>query len=133
MKIPNFLQYKHFVVLALIIGYTLITELPIGLIPERQMMTDIAKWYDNIEQKPDTYINHIWFFYAGDFDLYDEQFHVLNKKNLEVAESGSIVIWDTHYGWRLSGDVMPEYFETGYQRIGLGQAGNFTALIMQKE
>lgn len=122
---------RHIIILGLVISYTLITEPPIGLIPERQLMNDVAGWYGDTEL--DTYVNHVWFFYAGDFDFYGDQFHTLNKNNLASADSGSIVIWESHYGHRLAGDVMPEYFNVGYERVGIEQSSNFMVLILKKK
>lgn len=99
-------------VIGLSLGYTLITEPPIGLTPERVVMHNVAKWYqDNNLEKVTTYVNHLWFFYSEDMDYYSDNFMRTTQENLDAAPVNSIVIWDSHYADRLFGDVLLDYFK----------------------
>ncbi len=118
-------------------GYTLITEPPIGLIPERAVMKQVAEWYarNDIDQRP-TYANHIWFFYAGGYDYLGDEFPRVTVANLDAAPVGSIVIWENHYSHRLFGDVQPGYFQNNpnFKTIGQLRAPGtyFVAIVLEK-
>jgi len=118
-------------------AYTLITEPPIGLIPERVVMGQVADWYDqNNLHNTKTYVNHIWFFYLGRFDLYAENFNRVTVANLDTAPPGSIVIWENHYSHRLQGDVQLDYFRDNPRFRSLGQirapGTYFVTVLFQK-
>ncbi len=100
-------------VVGLTIAYTLITEPPNkNFMPERQTMVKVSEWYvKNKLQNTKTYVNHTWFFYGQDLDKFDDNFAHVTQENLNKAEPGSIVIWESHYSHRLFGDVQLSYFE----------------------
>ena len=133
----------RFVLPTLIIGgslaYTLITEPPIALIPERAVMFQVADWYEqNHLPQFKTYVNHIWFFYAKEYDYFDEEhFGRVTMANLEQAPKSSVVIWESHYAHRLFGDVQMSYFQNNanFKEIGrfLTPDRTFGALIFQKQ
>jgi len=118
--------FTRFAIPGLVIGitlaYTLITEPPIGLTPERRAMQQIADWYvnNNLQSTP-TYANHVWFFYARDLDYYGANFARLTSKNLKKAPAGSVVIWESHYSHRLFGDVKLDFFKDNPNFKPLGQ------------
>jgi len=133
----------QFSLAALVVGsslaYTLITEPPIGLIPERAAMYQLADWYEqNNLQQHKTFSNHIWFYYAKEYDYFDEtRFGRMKKAYLEQAPKSSVVIWESHYSHRLSGDVPFEYFtnNSSFKEIGrlVTPGQNFAAVIFQKQ
>ena len=102
-------------------AYTMITEPPNNHDnTERQMMKNISQWYvKNNLQNRTTYANHIWFYYSSDLDKNSDNFKLVTKNNLNTAPPSSIVIWESHYSHRLSGDVTLNYFEnnTKFQEI----------------
>ncbi|MCH8327671.1 MAG: hypothetical protein IID15_04000 [Candidatus Marinimicrobia bacterium] len=139
---PKFYTSKYMLKLSatLVIGitmsYTLITEPPITLIPERQVMQNVAKWYqDNDLEGLETYINHTWFFYSEDMDYFADNIHRTTVENLEAAPEKSIIIWESHYAHRLSGNVPYDYFKDKPYKI-LAQAQTpdrrFVVVIYQK-
>jgi hypothetical protein len=96
----------------LTVAYTLISEPPIRLSPERDAMRQIAEWYaENEYQNRETYVNHIWFFYLNDYDYHDQKFLRVTKENLASAKEGALVVWENHYSRRLAGDVPLTYFQ----------------------
>lgn len=123
-------------VMALSMGYTLITEPPIGLIPERQIMGDVAKWYgENNLDKINTYVNHIWFFYSEDLDYNSDHFYRTTIENLDSAPVNSIIIWESHYAYRGPGDVPLDYFQDKpYKLVGQMKTpdSRFYVAIFQK-
>ena len=135
-KHNNLQKIAAALVIGLSLSYTLITEPPIGLIPERVVMHNVAKWYqDNNLGKVNTYVNHIWFFYSEDMDYYSDNFLRTTQENLDAAPVNSIVIWDSHYADRLFGDVKLDYFE-GKPYKALGQIrssdNRFLVVVFQK-
>ncbi|HWQ81948.1 MAG TPA: hypothetical protein VN514_06745 [Ignavibacteria bacterium] len=49
----------------------------------------------------DFYANHpVFKFYSADYKHDPSKFRTLNSKNLSVAPKGSILAWETHYGYR---------------------------------
>ena len=125
-------------VIGLTMAYTLITEPPIGLTPERKAMQQIADWYvNNTLQNTPTYVNHVWFFYARDLDYYGANFARLTSENLQKAPPGSVVIWESHYSRRLFGDVQLDFFKNTPDFKTLGQIvtpdKRFAVFVFQKQ
>jgi tetratricopeptide (TPR) repeat protein len=93
-------------------GYTLVTQPPDSHnSPERKAMTDVALLYTKGYLKNyKTYVNHSWFFWAGDLQRDTGLYKRVTRKNLEAAPDSSIIIWESHYSSRLAGDVSSDFF-----------------------
>lgn len=133
---------RGLMLLAMVVGgssgaYTLITEPPIGLTPERATMGQVAGWYkENNLHNTVTYANHVWFFYSGELDFYGDSFGRVTMANLGAAPKNSIVIWENHYSHRLQGDVQLDYFKDNPNFKVLGQmrapGTQFVVFVFQK-
>jgi hypothetical protein len=132
-------KLTRFVFPALVIGgalaYTPRMEPPIGLIPERAAMQQVAEWYKNNLNHSKTYVNHIWFFMPG--ILIITTTNVLpGEKPILQKPLPSIVIWESHYGHRLFGDVQMEDLTNNpsFKEIGriVTPDQRFAVLIFQK-
>ena len=120
----------------LVIGYTLVTEPPIGLTPERQLMKQVASWHASKNVSGTTYVNHPWFFYAHGSMPTDAGFDLVTVANLDSARSGDLVIWESHYAHRLQGDVQMDYFKENpdwvpvFQRLASDR--RFSTLVFRR-
>jgi len=102
---------NQWLVIALLVGYTLITEPPdANNNPERDAVTKIAERYVYKTQLPFfkyykgvTIANHPWFYWIADRDYYGD--NRVTMENVENLKSGDILIWDSHYSNRLNGNV----------------------------
>jgi len=106
-------------VLATIIGFTLITEPPnTHDSHERRVMSKLARIYSNsyLTNYP-TYNNHYWVSWISGID--QSKFQLTTIENLEKAADSSIVIWDSHYSDRLAGNVPETYFNDKPEYIEL--------------
>lgn len=98
---------------ALVAGATtLVAERPIGLDPERQAMADAVTWVKTHRPGRVVAVNHPWYFFLGGFDRNDPRFKTLDQATLATLPPGALVVWESHFGHRLSGDVSLRYFES---------------------
>ncbi len=88
-------------------AYTLVTEpWDAHMNPERAAMEEMANlWTGSYLKDLPTMCNHIWFYWSKDLKRNDPQFKEVLLKNLDSAEVGSLLIWETHYSNRLGADV----------------------------
>lgn len=120
------------------IFFTAYTEPPNKeLTDERQVMTDVSDVFKSDYFNDRTkYVNHIWFYWANDFNKYGEDFKGVTMVNLDSAKIGSICVWENHYSHRLSGDVTPEYFTKHPEWVRLSyyvaKSTGFRAEIFEK-
>lgn len=103
VKIPNDYLNKVSVLLIIVtIIYLGIDFKPKVLSVENITVKSATEYLNsqNFEGR-DFYTNHtIVKFYSNDYKRDPSKFHPLNSKNLSVAPKGSILAWDTHYGYR---------------------------------
>ncbi len=91
---------------------TLISETPIQLTPEQQAMGNAAEWYKKTAPGRVMAVNHPWFFFLGDLDRRDtRRFPPVTRESLSRLPVGGLILWESHYSHRLSGDVDPEYIK----------------------
>ncbi len=87
-------------VAGLTIAHTVSTEKPQPLSLEDQTCQQVVDYYlgENLETRP-TLMNHSLFYYfSGLPRRYNEQYRFIDVKNLDTAEPGTILLYDTHYG-----------------------------------
>jgi hypothetical protein len=97
---------------------TLIAEPPIQLDPERAAMRDADQWVRTHMPGRRVALNHPWFFFLGRRDRFDRvQYPNLDHETLRALPAGSLVLWEDHYGPRLSGDVELAYFAEHPERF----------------
>lgn len=95
--------------------YTFIKEPPLQLAPEHQTVKNFHAYFEeNLKAKsPKTMIAHPWFFFFDDFNYYANAYAAGNylemrKEKMNELPVGGLVVWDTHYSWRLSSNVQQE-------------------------
>lgn len=95
--------------------YTFIKEPPLQLAPEHQTVKNFQKYFEeNLKtQSPRTMIAHPWFFFFDDFNYYakeyaDGNYLEMRKEKMSELPVGGLVVWDTHYSWRLSSNVQQD-------------------------
>lgn len=85
----------------------------------RQLVQKINK-QQALKSKP-LYCNHsnIWYYWLTETNERKMPTGSLDSASIEAAPIGSLMVWDSHYGYRPNrtpGSVMPEYFEkNGYK------------------
>ncbi len=102
-------------VLAGSLWYTLSKEKPLQLSPEQQTVKNAYEYYNvNLKPKaPRTMVAHSWFYYFDNYNFYvppadDRAYLEMRREKLKELPVGGIVLWDSHYSWRLSSDVQQE-------------------------
>lgn len=81
------------------------TVRPYPLAPEDKLMSEIAEWFEDYQKSnpsPKVLTNHTMFYYfsgksAQEFDPPAES---LNEDNILAAPKGSMLLWESHYGYR---------------------------------
>jgi tetratricopeptide (TPR) repeat protein len=108
------------------LDYTLISEPPSASANvERQAVGTIATFFKQSEfAEREAYVNHNWFFWSADLDAYDPKYKRVTMDNLTKAPKGALVVWDSHYSTRLSGDVYPDYFQQHPEFVELLRVGH---------
>ncbi|MBX7150783.1 hypothetical protein K1X84_04040 [bacterium] len=96
-------------------AYTFIKEPPLQLAPEHQTVKNFQVYFEeNLKTKsPKTMIAHPWFFFFDDFNYYAKEYAAGNylemrKEKMAELPVGGLVVWDTHYSWRLSSNVQQD-------------------------
>jgi len=103
VKIPNDYLNKVSIILVLLsIIYLGIDFKPKVLSVENITVKNASEFLNSQNfNNRDFYTNHTLIkFYSIDYKNNPLKFHPLNSKNLSVAPKGSILGWDTHYGYR---------------------------------
>ncbi len=101
---------------AVLVGFTVYAEQPRKLDTEASTVKQAAEWYleqpEEFRSRP-LYGNHVLFRYFADIDINDaNRDRGLRIEELEKAPTGSIMVWDSHYGnSQFGGDVPMEYFQ----------------------
>ncbi len=137
-KLPS--AYAVALVALMAVGHTLITEQPQPISPEDQACKEAAQYYldQGFDKKP-TLMNHALFYYfAGVPRRFNEQYQFITVQNLEQAEPGTILLYDTHYGDRQEprGTITPQIISNrqDFRMIQSFQSSDrrFAILIMEK-
>jgi len=90
---------------------TIVAEPPIGLDEERMLIRDAAQWVTQNRPGRSVAVNHPWFpFLVGEDRNDKKRFPNLDLTTLKSLPAGTIVVWEPHYGSRLSGDLPLAYF-----------------------
>lgn len=86
-------------------GYLFMNYEPRKFNPENEAIIKIGEYVNTPEVKDKNvyYTNSNILFFGDIFGERGKKFQTLNMENLSKAEKGSVIIWDTHYGYR------PEY------------------------
>lgn len=120
-------------------GFTLVTEPPDNhMSPERITMEQVSDLYlKGYLKDHQTYVNHVWFFWANDLDRHNSKFKTITEENLKEAPEGSIVVWESHYSHRLAGDVKIDFFAKNPKFVELfryvSTDNKFYTVVFQKE
>ncbi len=119
----NFLNIRNTFMKRLMLGmalaatvvYCLTKEKPLQLAPEHQTVKNFHVYFqEHLKDKvPMTMICHPWFFFFDDFNYYSRPYAAGNylemrKEKLDQLPVGGIVVWDSHYSWRLSSNVQEQ-------------------------
>jgi tetratricopeptide (TPR) repeat protein len=120
------------------LAFTLLTEPPsVSMSDERRTMEEISDIYTkSYLQKYPLHVNHVWFFWANDYNRFDTtQFKNVKIIEINKASIGDLCIYETHYSHRLNGDVPLDYLEKRGDWIELTRRvadNGFQAMIYQK-
>lgn len=115
---------------------------PKKLSPENITVKETAEFIDSIPEsdKKEKLTNHSFImFYSGQYKNNQQLFKKLDQKNLAEASSGSIIIWESHYGYRpeFKNDVQLETLRdsTKYKFIKqiISQDQRFGSFIFEKQ
>lgn len=111
-------ETKLIMMVAVIAGscwYTFSKEKPLQLSPEQQTVRNCYEYFNanvknNVEK---TMVAHSWFFFYDNYNFYTKPdsggpYVEMRKEKLEALPVGGIVLWDSHYSWRLSSNVQQE-------------------------
>lgn len=97
------------------VGYTLLKVPTWQLAPEQQTVKNFHAYFEaELKNKiPMTMIAHPWFFFFDDFNYYAKEYASGNyiemrKEKMSELPVGGLVVWDTHYSWRLSSNVQQD-------------------------
>ena len=102
--------------LVTLVGFTVYAEKPRTLDNEASTVKQVAEWYlaqpEEFRSRP-LYGNHVLFRYFADIDINDtNRDRGMHLETLAEAATGSIVIWDSHYGnSQFGGNVPMEFFQ----------------------
>ena len=111
-------ETKLIMLVAVIAGscwYTFSKEKPLQLSPEQQTVKNCYEYFNanvkNSTQK--TMVAHSWFFFYDNYNYYTKPdsggpYVEMRREKLETLPVGGIVLWDSHYSWRLSSNVQQE-------------------------
>ncbi|MBS1492438.1 MAG: hypothetical protein JST55_02945 [Bacteroidetes bacterium] len=104
-NIQKYLNTIAIVSLILAAGYLFMNYEPRKLNPENEAIIKIGEYVNTpeIKDKNVYYTNSNILFFGDVFGERGKKFQTLNMENLSKSPKGSIIIWDTHYGYR------PEY------------------------
>lgn len=92
--------YAVTLIAGMTVAHTLATEKPQPMSLEDQTCQSVVDYYlgEGLEQRP-TLMNHSLFYYfSGLPRRYNEQYRFISVENLDTAEPGTILLYDTHYG-----------------------------------
>jgi hypothetical protein len=111
-------ETKLIMMVAVIAGscwYTFSKEKPLQLSPEQQTVRNCYEYFNaNVKTKVEkTMVAHSWFFFYDNYNFYTKPdsggpYVEMRKEKLEALPIGGIVLWDSHYSWRLSSNVQQE-------------------------
>ncbi len=110
-----FVRYAAIYALAGSAVYTLAKERPLALAPEHQAVKEFhavfVSEYKGKVQK--IMVTHPWFFFfdkSNDYLAHKPGWNYVSMRteNLDNLPVGSLVVWDSHYSWRLRNDVQQE-------------------------
>ena len=117
---------------------------PIKLSPEDKVCQQVAEWYKqneaDLKDKP-LYNTHIMFYYflgKVEKQLHPEPRPIADTATMEKAPAGSMVLWDSHYGYRpnYKRGVPYEYFAKSgkYETLQILEAEDrsFAYVLMRK-
>ncbi|MBR9975952.1 MAG: hypothetical protein KFF77_10260 [Bacteroidetes bacterium] len=102
--------------LVTLVGFTVYAEKPRTLDIEAETVRQAAEWYmaqpEEFQQRP-LYCNHVLFRYFADIDINDSnRDRGVRLADLADAPIGSVIVWESHYGYnQFGGDVPLEYFD----------------------
>lgn len=101
----SYLNSVSIIGILLAAGYLAINFESRKLNPENEAIIKIGEYVNTPEVKDKNiyYTNSNILFFGDIYGDRAKKFMVLNMENLSKAEKGSVIIWDTHYGYR------PEY------------------------
>jgi hypothetical protein len=112
------LAFLQFILLYVVLGsaaYTLAKEKPLTLQPEHQTVREFYDVFVREYKKdaPKVMVSHSWFFFfdnANDYlpDAPGWKYVRMRTENLDSLPVGSLVVWDSHYSWRLTNNVQQE-------------------------
>ena len=88
---------------------------PFGLNNEAKVMKHVAMWLKNesLLERNALYVPHPWLYYFLDIDFYSREKDgsiFINKNAVDNSVSGSLLLWNSHYGVRES-EHIKEYIE----------------------
>lgn len=123
----------------------LVSVKAVALSEEDKTCQNVAKWYQQneaiVKGKP-LYNTHIMFYYfmgKVEKQFAPEPIPIVDTATMEKAPVGSIVLWDSHYGYRANykRGVPYEYFQQSgkYQELSVFQSADnrFATVIMEKK
>lgn len=113
-----FLDRLSAAAIILSVVYLFYTNEPKKLSPENISSKEIAEFVDNIQDSGsrEKLVNHTMIlFYAKSFKSSQDSFKKLDSENLKSAPKGSLIIWESHYGYRpeFHSDVKLETLQNG--------------------
>jgi hypothetical protein len=123
---------------ALACALVLMTVRPIELDPERKAIQAAVDYLGEFQMdKSVVHTNHPWFVFLTERDRYDKTLTpLLTKEAIAEAKPGSLILWENHYGNRLTGDVPVGFLRENprFERLlelTAGEAGNFRVVIFR--
>jgi len=120
-------RFKLNVVLPILVSsltfyYTISTEPPLKLSDEHKTVRRIGEWFKSSNYKENLiYTNHLWIYYFIGQNPFDADIYpVLTQEIIRTSPTGTIMIWEPHYGPRIRGDVPYEALIDNESVEGIG-------------
>jgi hypothetical protein len=135
----NYLNKVSVILILASVLYLGIDFKPKQLSSENQTVKNVAEFVNSNDSDRNVYTNHsVLLFYLKGYREHPDKYLPLNSKYINDVPKGSILIWESHYGYRpeFSNDIKIESLQNNPDYKILNQFGSvdrrFTAFVIEK-